>query len=116
MPAHLTSFITVIGLQILLAIVALPLALRLIPRNWVYGFRTRATLADEAVWYDVNAYFGRGLLLASVIGLGLVAPLYLLHVLPPVLFFPVALLLTVVPSIPVMALTVQYLKSLNQPN
>jgi hypothetical protein len=51
----------------LLVLLAIPLWLRLIPPNRFYGVRTRATLADEALWYEVNARSGRDLALAAAL-------------------------------------------------
>ena len=51
----------------LLVLLAIPLWLRRIPPNRFYGVRTRATLADEALWYDVNARSGRDLALAAAL-------------------------------------------------
>ncbi|HEV7486217.1 MAG TPA: SdpI family protein [Thermoanaerobaculia bacterium] len=48
-------------------IVAIPLAIGVIPRNRLYGFRTRRTLADDAVWYRVNRAAGFGIMIASAI-------------------------------------------------
>lgn len=39
----------------------LPLKRRKIKPNWFYGFRTPATLKDEALWYDVNEKTGKDL-------------------------------------------------------
>jgi uncharacterized membrane protein len=50
-----------------LFIVSVPLALGMIPRNRFYGFRTRRTLADDAVWYRVNRVAGFGIMIASAI-------------------------------------------------
>jgi uncharacterized membrane protein len=51
---------------ILTAATSVPLALRLIPPNSVYGFRTRFTRSDPRVWYDANAFVGRLMVLASI--------------------------------------------------
>ena len=51
----------------LLALTSLPLALRLVPPNPYYGFRTRFTLSNRAVWYDANALVGRGLLAGAAV-------------------------------------------------
>lgn len=37
----------------------IPLLLKRVPPNRLYGFRTRVTLADEALWYRVNTVLGR---------------------------------------------------------
>jgi len=49
--------------------IAIPLLLRRVrPNNW-YGFRVPATLNNEQVWYEVNAYAGRWLLGVGVLGI-----------------------------------------------
>jgi hypothetical protein len=52
---------------ILLAALSVPLILRKIPPNGLYGFRIPATLNDPQLWYSVNAFAGRRFL---VVGLG----------------------------------------------
>jgi uncharacterized membrane protein len=61
------GIILLIGCDLLFAVLAIPLILRKVPPNVVYGFRTRTTLGDRVVWYETNAYFGRGLLVSSLI-------------------------------------------------
>lgn len=61
------GFVTILGCAVLLALLAIPLILRKVPRNVVYGYRTRSTLGDDALWYAANAHFGRGLLAASLV-------------------------------------------------
>jgi len=56
-----------IAILIIVALVAaasVPLALRLIPRNPVYGVPTERTLADEKTWLRVNAFAGKAMLIA----------------------------------------------------
>jgi uncharacterized membrane protein len=50
-----------------LFILSIPLAIGVIPRNRLYGFRTRRTLADDAVWYPVNRLAGFAIMIASAI-------------------------------------------------
>ncbi|MEA2339573.1 MAG: hypothetical protein QOE82_3580 [Thermoanaerobaculia bacterium] len=50
---------------LLLFIVGVPLVLGLIPRNRLYGFRTRRTLAADVVWYPVNRLAGVAVAIAS---------------------------------------------------
>ena len=57
---------------IALFIVSIPLALGMIPRNRLYGFRTRRTLADDDTWIRVNRFAGLAIMIASAI-YGLVA-------------------------------------------
>lgn len=48
------------------AAISVPLVLRWVPPNGLYGFRVPATLADRRVWYAANAASGGWLLLATV--------------------------------------------------
>ena len=50
---------------VVVAIVSVPLMMRLIPPNPIYGVRTRRTMAEPAVWFDVNAFGGAALLGAA---------------------------------------------------
>lgn len=97
----------VIGVAIVTALIALPLALRKVPRNRLYGVRTRRTLADDRVWYETNAYGGRGLIVASVITVVVVLILALTP-LPRDLLVPVGLVALVVPSLVAGILAIRY--------
>lgn len=46
---------------LLLVVIALPLALRRVPRNHWYGLRVPSTLSDDGIWFDANAASGRDL-------------------------------------------------------
>jgi uncharacterized membrane protein len=50
-----------------LSAISIPLVLRKIGPNPVYGFRVKQTLEDPRVWYDVNAYAAKGLFCAGLI-------------------------------------------------
>jgi hypothetical protein len=52
---------------LLLAGLSVPLILQKIPPNGLYGLRVRSTMENPQVWYKVNAYAGKRLL---VVGLG----------------------------------------------
>ena len=47
------------GVGLLLALISIPLVLRRVPRNPVYGIRIPEAFSTEARWYDINAYGGR---------------------------------------------------------
>jgi len=51
---------------VIILVVSLPLILGLIPRNRVYGIRTRKALSDDRTWYSVNRFGGGMILAASV--------------------------------------------------
>lgn len=109
------GFFTILGVSFVLTLVAIPLALRKVRPNVVYGFRTRATLADEDVWYEVNAYFGRLLIAACVLGEIAAALLYVLRPLPPDLFLPASLLVLVAPTLVAAVATSRFAKTLTRP-
>jgi len=50
----------------LIAIVSIPLILKIVPPNPLYGFRTPSTVASPALWYRVNAFAGWALLIGAV--------------------------------------------------
>jgi len=92
------GLITMAGCAALFAVLAIPLMLRMVPRNVVYGYRTRATLTDDALWYAANAHFGRGLLIASVISIVALWVLYTTQTLSPQMFLGASVAALVVPS------------------
>ena len=49
------------------AVVGVPLILKLIPPNEIYGLRTRKTLYYPEIWYQVNHVAGWALLAAAAI-------------------------------------------------
>lgn len=62
---------------VLFILLGVPLLLRRVPPNPLYGVRYRATLENEEIWYEINALGGRWLI---GVGLGLI-------LLPGALFF-----------------------------
>jgi len=46
--------------------VSIPLIQRRIKPNYWYGFRVTKTLKNPEIWYDVNAYSGRWLLIMGI--------------------------------------------------
>jgi hypothetical protein len=59
----------------LVAIAATPLMLRMIPRNPIYGLPTERALANDATWFQVNAFAGKAL----AIGAGVAALLIMIY-------------------------------------
>ena len=64
---------------VLLIALAIPLLYDKIPPNSFYGFRVSQTLTDPKVWYAVNRYSARWLLIA---GVSIVAAAILLYLVP----------------------------------
>ncbi len=48
-------------------LISIPLIQRRVKPNYWYGFRTRKTLENEQVWYEVNAHAGKRLLIAGIL-------------------------------------------------
>ncbi len=59
-------------LALMLIGLGLPLARRRVAPNLWYGFRVKATLEDEHVWYEVNEVAGRDLIATGALLLVLV--------------------------------------------
>lgn len=73
MPGGMANLIipTVIcGMGLLLFVLALPLWLKLVPINPVYGVRLPSTMATDERWFAVNAVFGKHLFWWSLLVLG----------------------------------------------
>ena len=60
-------FYMYIGSSLLLTLLALPLIARKVRPNPIYGFRIRQTLDDPRLWYEVNAFFGKQLLMVGLL-------------------------------------------------
>ena len=60
------SLVTVLVVALVIAAIAAPLALRKVPPNAIYGYRARATMSDNALWFDANAHFGRSMIAAAL--------------------------------------------------
>ncbi len=51
---------------VLLAILSIPMMLRRLPPNALYGFRVRQTLADPDLWYKLNEHAGKRLFVSGL--------------------------------------------------
>lgn len=67
MTIYEKGLITILACDVLFIALSIPLLLRKVGPNVVYGFRTRATLADEELWYAANEYFGGRFIVASLV-------------------------------------------------
>jgi len=61
-----------IGLPALIFALGIPLALKIVPPNRFYGFRTPTTFSSLEAWYQINFATGLALIAAGVVG-GLLA-------------------------------------------
>ena len=55
-----------VSLSLLLAIISIPMILGKIKPNPFYGFRVQAALEDQEIWYAVNKYFAKFLLITAL--------------------------------------------------
>ena len=60
-------FLFLIGLSVLCIVGGLPLAMNLIPPNPISGVKVRKAQSDKRIWYLVNSYCGKGLVLTGVV-------------------------------------------------
>jgi hypothetical protein len=94
---YFKGLVTILGCAGLFAALAIPLALRKVPRNGLYGFRTPKTLSDDAIWYEANAYFGWALLAASLVTAAAIVTLYTVGGLEPEAYLKSSLVALVAP-------------------
>jgi SdpI/YfhL protein family len=57
-----------IGLPALIFVLGVPLALRVVPPNRFYGFRTSTTFSSLDAWYQINYATGLSMMAAGVVG------------------------------------------------
>lgn len=106
------GLITVLCCDLLFVLIAIPLVLRKVPRNVVYGFRTKSTLSDDVVWYEANAHFGRGMIIASVFSAAAACLLYMTRGLSPELFFQFSIVALAAPPLAATVATARVIRSL----
>ena len=52
---------------VVIAVISIPLILKMVPPNGVYGFRTSETRSSIDIWYSANAFMGWALLAGAVV-------------------------------------------------
>ena len=77
-----------IGLSVLCIVGGLPLAMNLIPPNPISGVKFRKAQSDKRIWYLVNSYCGKGLMLTGIISL-VVAVALCLTAMPPATYWAI---------------------------
>jgi uncharacterized membrane protein len=112
--AYEKGLITILSCNMIFALLAIPLILRKVPRNIVYGYRTRATLRDDYVWYEANACFGRVFLIANAMAAIAALVLYFARGLSAVSFLKFSIALLAVPLFVSIFATSRFIRSLPQ--
>lgn len=93
MTIYEKGLVTILVVDALSILMAIPLVLRKIGLNVVYGYRTRATLSDPTLWYEANALFGRRLIAACTVSAVAAAYLARPGLIGPGTFLPVSVVL-----------------------
>lgn len=62
------AWLLFVGMPGLLFVLGIPLALKLVPPNRFYGFRTATTFSSLEAWYQINFATGLALMAAGVMG------------------------------------------------
>ena len=104
------GLITVLGCCAVFSLFSLPLVFRLVPRNPVYGYRTRATLGDDALWCEANAYFGLRLIVASLLSAGIALVFHVWQGLSPQAYLWASILLLAMPGLLAWLLTARFVR------
>ena len=105
------GLITILFCNVIYSLVSVPLILRKVPRNRVYGYRTRTTLANDLLWYEANAYFGLRFLIGSILSACIAVALNLWRWILPATYLKVSILLLVAPAIISWLLTERYIRA-----
>ena len=70
--------IVFVGAGLLLAGIAVPMILKVIPPNPFYGFRVPKTMNNPEIWYEINTYSGWWLFAAGLLEALSAAAVYIL--------------------------------------
>jgi uncharacterized membrane protein len=62
-----TLAVTITGSGLLIFLLAIPMILRRVPPNALYGVRTKASFASNSDWYRINAIGGRYLTVSALV-------------------------------------------------
>jgi uncharacterized membrane protein len=112
MSVFAKGLVTILICSAVFGLISLPLIFRKVPPNPVYGYRTRITLSDEALWYEVNAYFGLRFLLSSLLPACIAVALFEWHGLSPQAYLPVSVGLLLAPVVVAGLLTSRFARAI----
>jgi uncharacterized membrane protein len=63
--------VAVLLAPLMIVAVSIPMAMRRVPPNQFYGFRTAKTMSDERIWYEANQKAGINLIVAGLLTVAL---------------------------------------------
>ncbi|HNQ65178.1 MAG TPA: SdpI family protein [Smithella sp.] len=105
------TLITVLICNFIFVMIAVPLALRKVPKNVIYGFRIKATLENDFVWYEANAYFGKVFIIGNMVCALLILILYFSDVVPAQNFVNIGMAILIIPALVAALLTFRTIKT-----
>ena len=105
------TLITVLICNFIFVMIAVPLALRKVPKNVIYGFRIKATLENDFVWYEANAYFGKVFIIGNMVCALLILILYFSDVVPSQNFVNIGMAILIIPALVAALLTFRTIKT-----
>lgn len=111
---YFKGLVTVLVCAGLFLLLAIPLILRKVPRNRVYGFRTPKTLQNDWVWYEANFFFGWGMVFSSLTSAAAIIILYKLAILAPDQYINSSLVVLAVPLIIAVLLTLFRIRKIKE--
>lgn len=106
------TLVTILICDFIFAIISIPLILRKVPRNVIYGFRTGTTLKNDFIWYEANACFGRFFLAGSLFSALLMLFLYFSDIVPAQHFINTGIAVLIFPAVVAVVLTFLYIQSI----
>jgi hypothetical protein len=109
---YLKTLISLEMLNLLIIVIALPLIFREVPPNYWYGFRIKATIRNEKIWYLVNEFFGWGMVISSIISMVIILFLFNYRYIPPITYMNINIAVLLMPQIITLLLTISYLRHL----
>ena len=106
------GLITILICSVVFSLLSIPLILRRVPRNPVYGYRSRVTLSDDALWYKINAYFGMRFLVATLLSACVAVALHQWQGLAPQAYLKLSVVLLAAPALVAWMLTARFVRAI----
>jgi uncharacterized membrane protein len=89
---YFKGYVSILFCAGIFVVLAIPLILRKIPRNVIYGYRTARTLGSDKIWYAANCFFGWCVIVSSAVSAITITILYGTTKLAPTHFMTASIL------------------------
>jgi hypothetical protein len=107
------GLITIFVCSAVFCLLSIPLIFRKVPRNPLYGYRTRATLSNDTIWYEANAYFGLRFLIGTILSDCIAVAVRELLYIPPDTYLKLSIVLLVAPVVVAGLLTARFVRAIS---